>query len=209
MKRLTLLVVALQVLALTSIAAAQSQGTQSLGDVARREEQRRKTIKKPAKVYTNKDLSGTDIAPPTSAPSSGAFSSGQGGTENPAGGDSTQSASSEGAPSVDDSSESAPPPSSDSGPATKEDWQKRLQDARSSLERSQMFAEALQTRINSLTTDFVARDDPAQRSAIESERRKALAQLDKVKREMADQTKAIADIQDQARRAGVPAGWVR
>jgi len=110
---------------------------------------------------------------------------------------------------VDDSSESAPPPSSDSGPATKEDWQKRLQDARSSLERSQMFAEALQTRINSLTTDFVARDDPAQRSAIESERRKALAQLDKVKREMADQTKAIADIQDQARRAGVPAGWVR
>jgi len=33
--------------------------------------------------------------------------------------------------------------------------------------------------------------------------------LDKVKREMADQTKAIADIQDQARRAGVPAGWVR
>jgi prephenate dehydratase len=92
---------------------------------------------------------------------------------------------------------------------TKEDWQKRLQDARSALERNQMFAEALQTRINSLTTDFVARDDPAQRAAIESERRKALAQLDKVKRDIEDQTKAIADIQEQARRAGVPAGWVR
>jgi len=209
MKRLMLFVVALQVMALTSIAAAQSQGTQSLGDVARREEQRRKTIKKPAKVYTNKDLSGSDIAPPSSAPSSGAFSSGQGLSEGlPAGGDSSQSVT-EGAPSGDEASESAAAPSSENAPATKEDWQKRLQDARSSLERSQMFAEALQTRINSLTTDFVARDDPAQRSAIESERRKALAQLDKVKREMADQTKAIADIQEQARRAGVPAGWIR
>jgi len=205
MKRLILLVVALQVVALTSIAAAQS-----LGDVARREEQRRKTIKKPAKVYTNKDLSGSDIAPPTTAPSSGAFSSGQNGSESapPAGGDSSQSATSEGAPSGDATAEAAAQ-TSDNAPATKEDWQKRLQDARSALERNQMFAEALQTRINSLTTDFVARDDPAQRAAIESERRKALAQLDKVKRDIEDQTKSIADIQEQARRAGVPAGWVR
>ncbi len=205
MKRLILLVVALNVVALTSIASAQS-----LGDVARREEQRRKAIKKPAKVYTNKDLAGSDIAPPTAAPSSGAFSSGQSGSESaqPAGGDSSQSATSEGAPS-EDATAQAGAQTSDNTPATKEDWQKRLQDARSSLERSQMFAEALQTRINSLTTDFVARDDPAQRSAIESERRKALAQLDKVKREIEDQNKAIADIQEQARRAGVPAGWVR
>ena len=179
MKRLILLVVALNVVALTSIASAQS-----LGDVARREEQRRKAIKKPAKVYTNKDLAGSDIAPPTAAPSSGAFSSGQSASESaqPAGGDSSQSATSEGAPS-EDATAQAGAQTSDDAPATKDDWQKRLQDARSSLERSQMFAEALQTRINSLTTDFVARDDPAQRSAIESERRKALAQLDKVKRE--------------------------
>ena len=205
MKRLILIAVALQVVALTSIAAAQS-----LGDVARREEQRRKAIKKPAKVYTNKDLTGSDIAPPTSTPSSGAFSPGQSGSESapPAGGDSSQSATSEGAPSGDATAEAAAQ-TSDNGPATKEDWQKRLQDARSALERNQMFAEALQTRINSLTTDFVARDDPAQRSAIESERRKALAQLDKVKRDIEDQNKAIADIQEQARRAGVPAGWVR
>jgi hypothetical protein len=208
MKRLTLLVVALQMVVLTSIASAQSQGTQSLGDVARHEEQRRKTIKKPAKVYTNKDLTGSDIAPPTTS-SSGAFSSGQSSSESGApAGDSAQSAPSEGTPSGDASAEAAAPPA-DNSPVTKEDWQKRLQDARSALERNQMFAEALQTRINSLTTDFVARDDPAQRAAIESERRKALAQLDKVKRDIEDQTKAIADIQEQARRAGVPAGWVR
>lgn len=207
MKRLTLLAFALQVVALTSIAAAQSQGTQSLGDVARHEEQRRKTIKKPAKVYTNKDLSGSDIAPPTTS-SSGAFSSGSSSDSGTPAGDATQSASSEGNPSGDASAEAAAPPS-DNSPVTKEDWQKRLQDARSAVERNQMFAEALQTRINSLTTDFVARDDPAQRAAIESERRKALAQLDKVKREIEDENKAVADIQEQARRAGVPAGWVR
>ena len=101
MKRLILIVVALQVVALTSIAAAQS-----LGDVARREEQRRKAIKKPAKVYTNKDLTGSDIAPPTSTPSSGAFSPGQSGSESaPPAGDSSGSATSEGAPSGDATAE--------------------------------------------------------------------------------------------------------
>ena len=36
----------------------------------------------------------------------------------------------------------------------------------------------MQTRINALTTDFVNRDDPAQRAVIEHDRQKALAELD-------------------------------
>ena len=67
----------------------------------------------------------------------------------------------------------------------------------------------LQSRINALTTDFVNRDDPAQRNAIAAERQKSLAELDRVKQEIVDQQKAISAIQDDARRAGVPAGWVR
>jgi len=81
--------------------------------------------------------------------------------------------------------------------------------ARDAVSRAQMFAEALQSRINALTTDFVNRDDPAQRNTIAAERQKALAELDRVKTEIADQQKAIVAIQDEARRAGVPAGWVR
>jgi hypothetical protein len=81
--------------------------------------------------------------------------------------------------------------------------------ARTDLERTRMFAEALQTRINALTTDFVNRDDPAQRAVIEQERNKALAELARLQKDVEAKTKAIADIEDEARRAGVPPGWLR
>ena len=81
--------------------------------------------------------------------------------------------------------------------------------ARDSLQRSQMFAEALQSRINGLNTDFTSRDDPAQRDSVAADRQKALAELQRVKDEIVKQTKAIADIQEEARKSGVPAGWVR
>jgi prephenate dehydratase len=68
---------------------------------------------------------------------------------------------------------------------------------------------ALQSRIDALSTDFVNRDDPQQRSAIATERQKALAELDRVKQEIEDHQKNITSIQDEARRAGAPAGWVR
>ena len=84
-----------------------------------------------------------------------------------------------------------------------------MQGARDSLQRSQMFAEALQSRINGLTTDFTARDDPAQRAVIANDRDKALAELDRVKNDITKQTKAIEDLQQEARKAGVPPGWLR
>ena len=43
-----------------------------------------------------------------------------------------------------------------------------------------MFADALQTRINSLTNDFSARDDPYQRARIAEDRQKAMAEMDRV-----------------------------
>ena len=92
---------------------------------------------------------------------------------------------------------------------TEDAWRKRITAARDALSRAQVFAEALQSRINALSTDFVNRDDPAQRNAIAGERQKALAELDRVKQEIVDHQKAITAIQDEARRAGVPAGWVR
>ena len=69
--------------------------------------------------------------------------------------------------------------------------------------------DSLQSRINALTTDFVNRDDPAQRAKIEADRKAALAELERVKKELDEQTKAITAIEDEARRAGVPAGWLR
>jgi uncharacterized protein YoxC len=81
--------------------------------------------------------------------------------------------------------------------------------ARTNLSRLEMFVEALQSRINALSADFVNRDDPAQRQKIAEDRQRAIEELGRVTQEVKDATEAIAAIQDEARRLGVPAGWVR
>jgi hypothetical protein len=60
-----------------------------------------------------------------------------------------------------------------------------------------------------LTTDVLLRDDPAQRRVIGMDRQKAVAELGRVTKEMAQFRKTIADIEEDARRAGVPAVWLR
>jgi uncharacterized protein with ATP-grasp and redox domains len=99
-------------------------------------------------------------------------------------------------------------------PAKSEDkdeawWKNRINLAREELRRNEAFAEALQTRINSLSTDFVNRDDPFQRAKIGEDRDKALAELSRVKAEVVNGKKLIEDIEEEARRAGVPPGWLR
>ena len=81
--------------------------------------------------------------------------------------------------------------------------------ARSELQRSQAFHDALQAQVQGLYTEFIATDDPAQRAVVEKKRLAALAEQDRVKSEITRLTKAISDIEDEARRANVPAGWLR
>jgi hypothetical protein len=84
-----------------------------------------------------------------------------------------------------------------------------MADARLALERNQMYAEALQSRINALWADFTARDDPAQRAQIELDRKRALAEQERVKGEIEAQKKGIGELEEEARKAGVPPGWIR
>ena len=68
----------------------------------------------------------------------------------------------------------------------------------------------MQTRINALSTDFVNRDDPAQRSVIERDRQKALCGAYPPEASASSTTRRpIADLEEEARRAGVPPGWLR
>ena len=71
------------------------------------------------------------------------------------------------------------------------------------------MAEALQSRINALTADFSARDDPAQRAVVGEQLNKALAELDRISGDIEVQQKQVTDLEEEARRAGVPPGWVR
>ena len=168
-------------------------GAQSLAAVAKSEEARRKQQPKAAKVYTNQDLTRDHTTPTTATPSSAAPADG-------------------GAATVPAAAAEAPPADAAAPPTPARDqkyWRERIGSARADLERSKTFADALQSRISALTTDFVNRDDPAQRAVIEQNRLKALAELERVQREMAAQTKAITAIEDEARKAGAPAGWLR
>ena len=175
---------------------------QSLGDVARKEEERRKTVDKSGKVYTNGNLR-AEPAPslPTAAASPGTGTQDSGSAGQPG----------TGAKPADEAKPGEMPASQDQTNQPKDEkyWRDRITAARTSLSRSQMFSEALQTRINALSADFVNRDDPAQRAVIEADRVKALAELDRVKTEIQQQQKAISDIEDEARRARVPPGWLR
>ncbi len=88
-------------------------------------------------------------------------------------------------------------------------WSGRMKQAQDQLDRSKMFLAALESRVNALNTDFVNRDDPAQRAVVERDRQRALAEMERVRKDIVQQTKAIADIEDEARRASVPPGWWR
>jgi cell division septation protein DedD len=172
-------VTSLAVAALFAGSVASAQ-TPTLAELAKREEARRKAVKAPTKVLTKDDVPKATV--PSPAP-----------------------ATSQPKPAADEKGAAKP-----DEPVKDEAWWKgRAAKAREELRRNEMFAEALQTRINSLTSDFASRDDPYQRARIGDDRVKALAEMDRVKAEIELQKKAIADIEEEARRAGVPPGWLR
>ncbi len=162
---------------------------QSLAEIARQEEARRKAIKKPSKVYTNgslKSVPGEVIpTPPAPKPEQGE----------------TPPAAGEGQPPAGE------PPADPRG--TRESWKQRYDAAVEERDNNALMIDALQSRINGLLADFTARDDPAQRSVIAADRQKALDEFERRRKMQVTLEKAVADIEEDARRAGVPPGWLR
>ena len=169
---------------------------QTLGEVAKKEAERRKAQPQTGKVYTNKDLPASAQKPATANPS----------TETPA-----QTPTDPVAAATGQKAEAAKAPGDKPQGDQKDQayWKNRMATAREELRRSEMFAEALQTRVNTLNKDFNSRDNPAQRSAIGADRTEALNELTRVKQDVERGKKQIADIEEEARKAGVPPGWVR
>ena len=52
-------------------------------------------------------------------------------------------------------------------------------------------------------------DDPARRRVVERQRSEALAELERTQAEAERLQQQIRDMQEEARRAGVPPGWLR
>jgi hypothetical protein len=178
---------------------AMTAQAQSLADVARKEEERRKATPEAAKVYTNKDL---NAAPAPSTPAAGTK-------------DTKDAKDAKDAKDPKDTKDAKDPKAANDAngkePVAKDKayWSGRLKKLQDQVEQNQTLVDAMQTRINALSTDFVNRDDPAQRSVIERDRQRALSELARLKQAVVDGKKAIADLEEEARRAGVPPGWLR
>jgi hypothetical protein len=188
MKRVIAITVTLLV-ACASVAYSQPSSTVSLAEVARKEEARRKTAKKATMVFTNSNLATPDS--PTSVVSSAPMVS-------------SNASASTTEPTIPGGKVEPPPAKGDQA-----FWQGRISQARTALSRTQMFADSLQTKINSLRTDFTNRDNRVEREKIQQDLNIALAELERLKKEMDAQQKAITAIEDEARRANVPSGWLR
>ena len=182
--------------ALSATAAASGQ---TLGEVAKKEAERRKAQPQGGKVYTNKDLPASAQKPATPNP---AATSTEAPAQTPT--DPVAAATEQ---KAQDAKTAADKPQGDQKDQAY--WKGRVAAAREELRRSEMFAEALQTRVNTLNRDFSSRDNPAQRSAIGADRTEALNELTRVKQDVERGKKQIADIEEEARKAGVPPGWVR
>jgi len=175
---------------------ARAVSAQSLAAVARREQARRDRVEAPSKVYTNDDLRPYPKAEKIegAAPDDTA-TAGEAATQPESG-----------------AQRSKPQTAPEEAPASVRDeayWRGRVEASRAQLRRNELFQQALQTRVNALTTDFVNTDDPAQRAVVAVDRQRAIEELERVATELDRLREDIADIEEEARRASVPPGWLR
>ncbi len=184
--------------ALALLLAAVGVPAQSLVEIARQEKTRRAAIapEDRSRVYTNDDLRGSGgltigVLPATPAREADAGSGRAGhGVGRRGGGEADAD--------------------SDTGDLLDENgWRARMTTAQEAQARTELLAAALQNRADGLWAQFTALDDPARRGVVERQRTDALAELERTRAEVERLGQEIRDIQEEARRAGVPPGWLR
>lgn len=165
---------------------------QSLADIARKEEERRKAIKAPGKLYTNEDLLKYPVSAPPAAdpakqePAQAADASKTGGA-----------ASASPGPEV---------PTVEKGEAY---WRKLVTDARDRVTRSKTYLDVLTERVRGLNQTFYSSENAEERSTVWAQRSKLVDELERLKKDIADQEKDVTKVEEDAKKANVPAGWIR
>jgi hypothetical protein len=158
----------------------------SMADLAQREAIRREAAPKSAHSLTNPEVPAYRLAEPDTPP--------------PAAASSADAAA---------KPDAAKPADKPADTHDEKWWRTRITTAREAVDHDQMALDALQSHINGLTAEFINKDDPAQKSKVELERGRALVELDRLKKQFEADKLAVTDILEEARRAGVPPGWLR
>ena len=174
------------------VAAWLASPPRSIGELAQREKIRRQLTPKATAVLTNIGQL-PEVQPVAVMPSTG-----------------QSSAAVERAPSAPPAAAPADRADRAEGPGRDETWWRaRIIAARAAVERDQVLASALQARINALQADVVNWDDPAWQAKLRTDLQRALAELERMQRQIAEDRQMISVIQDEARRLDVPPGWIR
>ncbi len=172
-----------------------------LAEVAKQEQVRRAAIpeEERARVYTNADLretGGLTVVAPSTGPAAPADT----------GNARARAATGTEAPEADGAASGV----TDPGQTRDETyWRARMAEAEATRSRAALMAAALQNRADGLWAQLTAVDDPARQRAIERQRNDALEALENAQVELEDAERTIAEMREEARRAGAPPGWLR
>jgi len=90
-------------------------------------------------------------------------------------------------------------------------WRRDAKTRRDAIARAEAKVAAVQARIDALLLDRDPTNvaDPNRMQNLEAERVKAMQELDAAKEELAKAQQALEDLEEEARKNGVPPGWLR
>lgn len=88
-------------------------------------------------------------------------------------------------------------------------WREHFTTARTTLAENRRLLAETRTKVAALQTDFVSLDDPAQRELVRQALDDATAEAQRLEAQVGKDETAMLDLIEQARRAGIPPGWVR
>jgi hypothetical protein len=88
-------------------------------------------------------------------------------------------------------------------------WRQRVAALRAAMAGGEQRIAALESDVNRLDTQAIARDDPAQQAVLRQQAIEARGELERVRAGLAVTREELADVLEEARRLDVPPGWLR
>jgi len=96
------------------------------------------------------------------------------------------------------------------GGRSKEDWQNQISSARGAVANAESLIVTLRGKAAKLENDFYAWDDPAYRDGVlKPAWDQAVADLEAARQALETAKQRIVDLEEEARKAGTPPGWLR
>jgi hypothetical protein len=88
-------------------------------------------------------------------------------------------------------------------------WRRRVRQLVEAIEQNRRLVSEAEAHLALLESQAVSRDDPAQQALLRQQAREARESLSALLRKVAAGDRALAALLDEARRLGIPPGWLR